>query len=978
TTLSQLRIYDNGTFGYDGNYKTPYKFEASDQNTPDPRKHLERILTEFLPDDMKPAKPKRNDPLRALHHWFDDLAPYHVETEFLDTTEDGDGGGYYRCYTFQKDDQLLKLHVGACNPGATLEMIEGFDPTYEGMLDMATGPDKGIAHMFVDIHSVVDGTRTCTDEICFFGDGSYDYTGTMGSVKGSFKKKKDYVSQLSDIVTKFLQPESDSLSVMAKKFLEPEEFDPLRYLHPFLESIADRGIRSETAKSWTSQDDCDSKVEVKKTYFIDHAMAGLVLDVYLDGRSLSENAVGDFDLTKHGLNHQFPDASDILHRQLSLSILPTTGDSENYIFETDGSWKYRGPNKPDRNQSSPQVLDSIIERLSPPIKEPSPDDPLAYLNEFFASVADQKGKGGVEVYPRKEETEVLLRQVYQTSDDKEMRTFVATVHNAGPGLTEDLYNGFDLTRHGLTNAPYLDQHEVSPSTLLLALISKSDAEENTDMYVFYSDGRWKQLEGSKTDRKTPGTDVLDMLVKKYQEGESNEPKASDDPWLYLRSHIDKLDHPVEITVDDAFEEGQENSDGTGLSFKSISLTNPDDPDYEMSIMLGISGNEDMDSQALKDIDPFQMSLEEIAEAVGGKPSMTISLHDTLRGHYTAPFAELELSHGTYEMNSLIKDKEVKGEGPLEHSRNWKRHIDTLVHEYLNPATFEFSRRKRDPLTFLHSFMNYAKRLFPKVRCVEDTYLDGSDEEEPMASKYLTYNIKDGDEKRKLEIQVTKYGAYVTKRTILDTDVYSRGLRGISGKLVAGSSTDASLVVSLEIEKDGEKRSECYLVTPSGKWHDLDDGPYEGDEDYRDVLEATINKFLDGENKYQQVLDSTMQTLFTEDEIADLGDKIKDARMSVGRWASIPRLNLGPITLPTPGQNYVNEELFEGGQLLIEYLSQLNVMPREEAEELVTRRLVHHYVHNTDFQYSREKAVELIQALDQNYESSEAKKANSVK
>ncbi len=115
---------------------------------------------------------------------------------------------------------------------------------------------------------------------------------------------------------------------------------------------------------------------------------------------------------------------------------------------------------------------------------------------------------------------------------------------------------------------------------------------------------------------------------------------------------------------------------------------------------------------------------------------------------------------------------------------------------------------------------------------------------------------------------------------------------------------------------------------------------------------------------QEVLSSTIDTLFVGNEAAALKKDLQQAKLFVGQWASIPRLNLGMVQMPTPGMKKSPEDdfLLMGGMLLVENLTAMQIKTREEAEELILRKLMHHYVHNEGFQLSREKAVEIIDRL----------------
>lgn len=114
---------------------------------------------------------------------------------------------------------------------------------------------------------------------------------------------------------------------------------------------------------------------------------------------------------------------------------------------------------------------------------------------------------------------------------------------------------------------------------------------------------------------------------------------------------------------------------------------------------------------------------------------------------------------------------------------------------------------------------------------------------------------------------------------------------------------------------------------------------------------------------KQAMDYAMSTLFTASERKDLDKRMK-VEMRLGKWQSIPRLNVGLTELPAPGNRELSEydNLVAGGYLIIEQLTQLNVMSREEAEAIVTRKMINHIIHNTKFQRSRDNALVVLQSL----------------
>ncbi len=112
---------------------------------------------------------------------------------------------------------------------------------------------------------------------------------------------------------------------------------------------------------------------------------------------------------------------------------------------------------------------------------------------------------------------------------------------------------------------------------------------------------------------------------------------------------------------------------------------------------------------------------------------------------------------------------------------------------------------------------------------------------------------------------------------------------------------------------------------------------------------------------------SLTTLFTGEERETLERKLCAAKLQMKKgWASVPRLNLGNVQLPTPGQKDVRDDSYivDGGMLLVEHLAALNVMSREEAEALIARRLEHYLLHKSGYQLSRGRAGTILNTLNE--------------
>jgi len=142
--------------------------------------------------------------------------------------------------------------------------------------------------------------------------------------------------------------------------------------------------------------------------------------------------------------------------------------------------------------------------------------------------------------------------------------------------------------------------------------------------------------------------------------------------------------------------------------------------------------------------------------------------------------------------------------------------------------------------------------------------------------------------------------------------------------------------------------EIYAGLPEDQWHDpiiYNPELQEQEENIDRTIEEMLNNF------------------YSTNESKELKEKLQQAKLKSGRWVSIPNLNLGIVSLPVPkNDNHRESYTFKGGQLFVEVLSSLNIMTREEAHKSILPRLIRHYVHDSGFQKSKEKAREIVDSL----------------
>jgi len=120
-----------------------------------------------------------------------------------------------------------------------------------------------------------------------------------------------------------------------------------------------------------------------------------------------------------------------------------------------------------------------------------------------------------------------------------------------------------------------------------------------------------------------------------------------------------------------------------------------------------------------------------------------------------------------------------------------------------------------------------------------------------------------------------------------------------------------------------------------------------------------------DKRIEQVSDLTLSLLFTGEERVQMEARLADARLKMRNgYASVPKLCLGNIVMPTPGMKAIERDQFvlNASPLLVEYLHKLGVMTPEQAEEVVSRKLENYFVHRAGFQLSRDRAIQVVSQL----------------
>jgi hypothetical protein len=130
--------------------------------------------------------------------------------------------------------------------------------------------------------------------------------------------------------------------------------------------------------------------------------------------------------------------------------------------------------------------------------------------------------------------------------------------------------------------------------------------------------------------------------------------------------------------------------------------------------------------------------------------------------------------------------------------------------------------------------------------------------------------------------------------------------------------------------------ELFTQKPEKDWHD----PTIYQENITTVLSDIVQKLFSGEER----------------------ERIEKALLGTQDvWSSVPKLNLGIVKLPTPGNKEIND-ILHNTPLLIECVSSIGLMSPKEAEEIVTQKLENYCLQNSRFQVSKAYAAEVIQRI----------------
>lgn len=141
--------------------------------------------------------------------------------------------------------------------------------------------------------------------------------------------------------------------------------------------------------------------------------------------------------------------------------------------------------------------------------------------------------------------------------------------------------------------------------------------------------------------------------------------------------------------------------------------------------------------------------------------------------------------------------------------------------------------------------------------------------------------------------------------------------------------------------------EIFSGIPRGKWHN----PRFYTENLRDDSIEIKNNIL--------------ELLFSAEERKNLESKLEGARLNMrDGWMSVPRLSLGAIKLPTPGMKDIQRDEFvtKAAPLFVEYLSDMGLMEKKEAQKLMLRKLLNYFIHKSGFQLNSEIAMNIVKRL----------------
>jgi hypothetical protein len=250
--------------------------------------------------------------------------------------------------------------------------------------------------------------------------------------------------------------------------------------------------------------------------------------------------------------------------------------------------------------------------------------------------------------------------------------------------------------------------------------------------------------------------------------------------------------------------------------------------------------------------------------------------------------------------------------------------------------FAFSRAFQDGLSFFEDYQKYVGVWFhyDRFRLAGDGFKDESQVEFDIVPDF---SLNGAFQLKKPEFIYRCSEDKGKDKIVHKDDIMESAFRDV----VAFSNTDFRPYVHRALELYAG-----LVKAPREKWHDP--SIYSNDQD-----------------KLEKIIDVSIPILFSGEELGQIERQIEEARLRMrNMYVSVPRLSLGNIVLPNPGQKDISQDDFvmQGAPLLVEYLSSLGIMPAVKAEEVVTRRLENYFVHRTGFQLSRERAIAIIDSL----------------
>ena len=285
----------------------------------------------------------------------------------------------------------------------------------------------------------------------------------------------------------------------------------------------------------------------------------------------------------------------------------------------------------------------------------------------------------------------------------------------------------------------------------------------------------------------------------------------------------------------------------------------------------------------------------------------------------------------------------------------ERDLDSLVKEY--KEKHKASSRIEDPLIYLREFFETFKDYCKSQSCTGHTDNNVGLNGQHTSWKILSYKIADREGKRELDITISKLGA----RSEDELKDYNPATGKLGGKLLELTFNPLDYFPRDEYSLDIEKRDNKYVI--SGINHSTEEDSRIDINNWKCWIDDFIDYFLTGgkENKIDELdelVKETAKELFTPSEYRKLEPKIEEARFNLGKLQSIPRLNLGPIRLPTPGEKNYNP-LIDNAPVLIEYLAYS--LGAEEAHRVVLTNLINRITHG-QFQTDVNKAREIVSKL----------------